>query len=103
MSTVTISVVGVAPGHRSCGRTLAEDVQLVRTALSKVIIAVANYPRPRCDGHSFAVDAAGKILVLADEEPGLVVATFDLLALRGLRREDAFRWSSRPATTDPEC
>jgi hypothetical protein len=31
--------------------------------------------------------------VLADKEPGLVIATFDLLELRKLRREDAFRWT----------
>jgi deaminated glutathione amidase len=55
-------------------------------------IAVANYPGPRCDGHSFAVDATGKILVMANEEPGLVVATFDVSELRRLRHEDAFRW-----------
>jgi len=55
-------------------------------------IAVANYPRPRCDGHSFAVDATGKILVMAGEESGLVVATFDLSELRRMREEDAFRW-----------
>ena len=67
--------------------------QMRGRAFENVIgIAVANYPRPRCDGHSFAVDATGKILVLGDEEPGLFVATFDLLELRRLRREDAFRW-----------
>ena len=59
-------------------------------------IAVANYPRPRCDGHSLAVDATGNILVMAGEESGLVVATFDLSELRRMREVDAFRW--RPDT-----
>jgi deaminated glutathione amidase len=67
--------------------------QMRGRALENVIgIAVANYPEPRCDGHSFAVDAAGKILVIADREPGLAVATFDVSELRKLRHEDAFRW-----------
>jgi deaminated glutathione amidase len=55
-------------------------------------IAVANYPRPRCDGHSFAVDAAGKILAMADEGPGLVEAVFNVSEIRRVRQEDAFRW-----------
>jgi len=79
------------------GDPVVGDVRIAQMrgrAFESVIgIAVANYPRPRCDGHSFAVDAAGKIVVLADKEPGLVIATFDLLELRKLRREDAFRWT----------
>jgi deaminated glutathione amidase len=55
-------------------------------------IAVANYPAPRCDGHSFAVDAYGGIIVLADASPGLVLATFDLAAIRRTRDEERFRW-----------
>jgi deaminated glutathione amidase len=55
-------------------------------------IAVANYARPRCDGHSFAVDAIGRILVEAEDKPGIVVATFDLTELRRLREEEGFRW-----------
>ena len=55
-------------------------------------IAVANYPAPRCDGHSFAVDPSGRIIVMADTSPGLVLATFDLGAIRKARREERFRW-----------
>ena len=55
-------------------------------------IAVANYPAPRCDGHSFAVDPSGKIIVMADTSPGLVLARFDLEAIRKARREERFRW-----------
>jgi predicted amidohydrolase len=55
-------------------------------------IAVANYPAPRCDGHSFAVDPSGGIIAMADTSPGLVLATFDLGAIRKARREERFRW-----------
>ena len=55
-------------------------------------IAVANYPGPRCDGHSFAVDATGRIIAMAVAKPELLLATFDLAATRRTRREDRFRW-----------
>jgi deaminated glutathione amidase len=55
-------------------------------------IAVANYPAPRCDGHSFAVDPSGRIISMADTSPGLLLATFDLAAIRKARREERFRW-----------
>jgi deaminated glutathione amidase len=57
-------------------------------------IAVANYSAPRCDGHSFAVDPFGGIIVMADAGPELVVAIFDLAAIRKARREERFRWQS---------
>ena len=57
-----------------------------------ISIAVANYPVPRCDGHSFAVDPSGRIIAMADASPGLVLATFDLGAIRKERREERFRW-----------
>jgi deaminated glutathione amidase len=72
------------------------DVRIAQTrgrAFEAVIgIAVANYPTPRCDGHSFAVDPSGRIIAMADTSPGLVLATFDLAAIRTMRREDWFRW-----------
>lgn len=60
-------------------------------------IAVANYPTPRCDGHSFAVDAMGRVIAMADEIPGLVMAEFDLDKIRKARNEDWFRWMAQPA------
>jgi deaminated glutathione amidase len=54
-------------------------------------IAVTNYPAPRCDGHSFAVDARGQIIVMAGTSPGLSVAEFDLAVIRVARSEDHFR------------
>lgn len=55
-------------------------------------IAVANYPAPDCDGHSFATDATGTVIVMADCLPGLIVAPFDLRSIRRVRAEDHFRW-----------
>jgi predicted amidohydrolase len=57
-------------------------------------IAVANYPAPRCDGHSFAVDPSGRIIAMADSSPGLALAIFDLEAIRKARREERFRWQT---------
>jgi len=55
-------------------------------------IAVANYPKPRCDGHSLAVDPTGAVLTIADDTPGLTIATFDLELIRKIRIEEQFRW-----------
>jgi deaminated glutathione amidase len=55
-------------------------------------IAVANYPKPSCDGHSFAVDALGSVIAMADDSPGLTIASFDLDLIRKIRNEDHFRW-----------
>jgi deaminated glutathione amidase len=55
-------------------------------------IAVANYPKPKCDGHSFAVDALGTVIAMADDSPGLTLASFDLNLIRKVRAEDHFRW-----------
>lgn len=57
-----------------------------------IAVATANYPAPRCDGHSFAIDATGRIIMMADASPGLVLATFDLAAIRRTRRQEWFRW-----------
>jgi len=55
-------------------------------------IAVANYPKPSCDGHSFAVDPHGAVIAMADDSPGLTIASFDLDLIRRVRIEDQFRW-----------
>jgi deaminated glutathione amidase len=76
---------------RVCG-----DVRIAQArgrAFESIIgIAIANYPAPCCDGHSFAVDATGHIIVMADASSGLAIATFDLAAIRQARNEDRFRW-----------
>ncbi len=56
-------------------------------------IAVANYPSPRCDGHSFAVGETGTMLAIADTSACLATATFDLGAIRKRRAQDRFRWA----------
>lgn len=55
-------------------------------------IAVANYPKPACDGHSFAVDVFGTVIAMADDSPRLTIASFDLDLIRRARVEDHFRW-----------
>lgn len=55
-------------------------------------IAVANYPAPECDGHSFAADPTGAVVAMADNSPGLILAPFDLSLIRKARTEDHFRW-----------
>ena len=72
------------------------DVRIAQTrgrAFETVMgIAVANYPAPRCDGHSFATDPRGRIIAMADDSSGLTIATFDLADIRRQRTEDSFRW-----------
>jgi deaminated glutathione amidase len=76
---------------RTCG-----DVRIAQMrgrAFETVLgIGVANYPAPRCDGHSLAIDPYGRIIAMADHSPRLFIAAFDLAAIRKARREDRFRW-----------
>ena len=69
---------------------LAEDVIMVDADDGEADRHVD--PAPRCDGHSFAVDPSGRIIAMADTSPGLVLATFDLGAIRKARRGERFRW-----------
>ncbi|HTC63398.1 MAG TPA: carbon-nitrogen hydrolase family protein [Candidatus Saccharimonadales bacterium] len=55
-------------------------------------IAIANYPAPRCDGHSIAIDPNGAVIAIADDAPGLMIARFDLQMIRKVRTDDQFRW-----------
>jgi hypothetical protein len=48
--------------------------------------AIANYPGARRDGHPFAVDATGRIIVMGDASTRLVFATFDLTSIRKAQR-----------------
>jgi predicted amidohydrolase len=63
-----------------------------RASETVVGIAVANYPAPRCDGHSFATDPSGAVIVMADTSPGLSISAFDLRLIRKARIKDRFRW-----------
>ncbi|MEY9535098.1 carbon-nitrogen hydrolase family protein [Sinorhizobium fredii] len=54
-------------------------------------VAVANYPAPKDDGRSFAVDPLGRIIAMGGSQPELVIADFDLDRIRALQKEDWFR------------
>jgi predicted amidohydrolase len=62
------------------------------TAFQSVIgMAVANYPEPKDDGHSFAVGASGQILAMAGKQQEIVYADFDLDQLRASQEKEWFR------------
>ncbi|WOS66598.1 carbon-nitrogen hydrolase family protein [Sinorhizobium fredii] len=54
-------------------------------------LAVANYPAPKDDGRSFAVDPLGRIIAMGASQPELVIADFDLDRIRALQKQDWFR------------
>lgn len=54
-------------------------------------IAVANYPLPKHDGHSFAVDPLGKILVMGGKDQELVLVDFDIDRVRAIQTTEWFR------------
>ncbi len=49
---------------------------------SVIGIAVASYPKPRCDGHSFAAGPTGAVIAIGDDSPGVIMAAFDLQTIR---------------------
>ena len=64
-------------------------------------IALANYPTPRCDGHSLAVDPLGRVIAIAGPDPTTLLADFDLAALRRTREKERFRWRQPPDPGSP--
>ncbi|WP_034885826.1 carbon-nitrogen hydrolase family protein [Ensifer aridi] len=58
---------------------------------SVVGAAVANYPLPKDDGRSFAVDPLGRVVAMGGTEQELVIAHFDLEAIKALQRKEWFR------------
>ncbi|MEY9627859.1 carbon-nitrogen hydrolase family protein, partial [Sinorhizobium fredii] len=54
-------------------------------------LAVANYPAPKDDGRSFAVDPLGRIIAMGASQPELVIADFHLDRIRALQKQDWFR------------
>lgn len=82
-----------------CDLAMDEAVGDVRIAQARgrafesvIGIAVANYPAPRCDGHSFAVHPTGAVIAMGGSAQGLVLADFDLDLIRSWRTQDHFRW-----------
>ncbi len=58
---------------------------------SVVGMAVANYPAPKDDGCSFAVDPLGKILVMGGKQQELITVDFDLDEIRTVQKREWFR------------
>ncbi|WEJ13870.1 carbon-nitrogen hydrolase family protein [Sinorhizobium prairiense] len=58
---------------------------------SVVGAAVANYPLPKDDGRSFAVDPLGKVLVMGGTQQELVIAHFNLEVIRVMQENEWFR------------
>jgi predicted amidohydrolase len=54
-------------------------------------VAVANYPAPKDDGHSLAVGPSGEVIALGGRDPGLVMADFDIKAIRAAQAREWFR------------
>ncbi|WP_081160299.1 carbon-nitrogen hydrolase family protein [Ensifer aridi] len=54
-------------------------------------IAVANYPVPKDDGRSFAVDPLGKVLVMGGKQQELVTVDFDINEIRAVQKREWFR------------
>lgn len=57
----------------------------IRAWENGMCVAMANYPAPQLNGRSVAYDAGGKCLVLADEQEGIYLASFDLAETRARR------------------
>ncbi len=53
-------------------------------------IALTNYPRPKEDGHSCAVDVDGQFLTLANEQEGIFLASFDLKRIRQWKQNEVW-------------
>jgi len=58
---------------------------------SVVGIAVANYPVPKDDGRSFAVDPLGKVLIMGGKQQELVIVDFDINEIRAVQKREWFR------------
>lgn len=58
---------------------------------SVVGVAVANYPAPKNDGRSLAVDPLGRIVCMAGEQTEIAFADFDLEMIRATQQKEWFR------------
>lgn len=58
---------------------------------SVTAMAVANYPEPKDDGHSVAVDELGHVVAIGKPVAGLVFAAFDLTRVRETQKQEWFR------------
>lgn len=53
-------------------------------------IALANYPKPKNDGHSCAIDVDGQPLALAQEKEEICFASFDLNRIRKWQQDEVW-------------
>ncbi|MGQ9651239.1 MAG: carbon-nitrogen hydrolase family protein [Phycisphaerae bacterium] len=67
----------------------------IRAWENVVDLAMANYPKPNNNGHSVAYNSSGKCQVVANEQEGLYLASFDLARLRQARSESIWGNSYR--------
>ena len=51
-------------------------------------MAMTNYPEPKHDGHSCAFDAKGFEIAMADQKESIVLAKFDIEAIREWRKKE---------------
>ncbi|MDQ0454345.1 carbon-nitrogen hydrolase family protein [Rhizobium paknamense] len=58
---------------------------------SATAIAVANYPQPKDDGHSFAVNALGKVIGMASTKDEIFTVDIDIDELRRIQTQEWFR------------
>ncbi|MBA3721086.1 MAG: carbon-nitrogen hydrolase family protein [Parachlamydiaceae bacterium] len=79
------------------------DVRLqqfrTRAFENMVGMALSNYPKPKNDGHSCAFDADGKPVLIANDEEGIFLATFDLEKIREWQSQAV--WGAK--FRHPEC
>ena len=82
---------------------LLHDIRIqqfrVRAFENMVGVALANYPYPHDDGHSCAFDVNGNQIVMANEEDGIFLASFDLDKIRSCNASEI--WGAK--LRRPEC
>ncbi len=70
----------------ACGlEEMRLDQFKIRAWENKMVVAMANYPKPEQNGCSCAFDSSGKRLAMAEDGEGMVLASFDLDELRRSR------------------
>lgn len=76
------------------------NAQLKTRAFDNLVgVAMANYPKPRANGHSIAYDCLAfdrdPLIIEADEEEGIFMAEFDVTQMREFRMQEQWRLDYR--------
>lgn len=61
-------------------------------------IAITNYAQPKNDGHSCGIDVDGKPLMIADDQEGIFMVTFDLEKIRTWQKYEV--WGQKFGRSD---